>query len=92
MIGSTCKEREKRHEVHRQIGRVLLIKAVFPPIDKYIIFQPAKRCSIFSITLSQIDLALKEAPNGIPRYFKGKEETSHPKIPTKPSTILILPT
>jgi len=75
--------------------RVLLIKVIIPPLDnldKYIIFQPAKQRSIFSIKPSQIDLALKGAPNDRPRYLKGKEDTLQPKILANPTTLLTLPT
>jgi len=75
-----------------QLDRVLLINVIFPPLDKYILFQPANRCSIFSITPSQIDLVLKKASNRRPRYFIGKKETPHPKILANPKTLLTLPT
>jgi hypothetical protein len=39
-----------------------------------------------------MDLALKGAPNGRPRYFKGREETLHPKMPAKSSIITTSPT
>jgi hypothetical protein len=41
------REREKRHEIGRQIGSVLLIKIILQPFDKYIIFQLANRCSFY---------------------------------------------
>jgi hypothetical protein len=41
---------------------------------------------------SQIDLALKEALKGRPRYFIGKEEILQPKILAKPSILLTIPT
>jgi hypothetical protein len=50
---------------------VLFIKVTLPPLDKYIHFQLANNLSIFPT----IDLILKEALNGRPRYFKGKKET-----------------
>jgi hypothetical protein len=68
----------------RKLDRVLL------PLDKYI-FQLAKQHLIFSITQFQIDLALKEGPNGRSRYFKGKEESPQPKILARPSKSLTLP-
>jgi len=37
-------------------------------------------------------LALKEAPNGRPRYFKGNEETLKSKMLAKPSTLSTQPT
>uniref|UniRef100_A0A2N9HYC0 Protein kinase domain-containing protein n=1 Tax=Fagus sylvatica TaxID=28930 RepID=A0A2N9HYC0_FAGSY len=37
---------------------------VRPPFDKYNLFQPANRFSIFSTTPTQIDFDLKEAPRG----------------------------
>jgi hypothetical protein len=39
-----------------------------------------------------IDLALKEDPNGRPRYFKGKEETPQPRMLANPFTFSTLPT
>jgi hypothetical protein len=58
-----------------KIGNGALDKGDPAPLDKYIIFQLTSRYSIFSITPSQIYLALKEAPNRRPRYFIGKEKT-----------------
>jgi len=58
----------------------------------FILFHPAKQCSIFSIMPSQIDLALNEILNGRPRYFTCKEETLQTKILAKPSTLLTLST
>jgi hypothetical protein len=75
-----------------KLDRVLLIEVILPPLDKYILFQPANQCSIISITPSQINLALKEVSNGRPRYFIGKEETQQPRILASPSTLLTLPT
>jgi hypothetical protein len=59
---------------------VLFIKVILQPLDKFALFHPTRQCSIFSITPSQIDLALKWASNGRPRYFIGKEDTAHPRI------------
>jgi len=69
------------------LERVLFIRVTLPPLDRYIRFQLANRLSIFPRTPSQIDLALKEAPNERPRYFKGNEETPQPKMLDKPSTL-----
>jgi len=44
------------------------------------------------ITPFQLGLALKKAPKGRPRYFVGNQETLQPKIPAKPSMLLIKPT
>jgi hypothetical protein len=52
----------------------------------------AKRHSIFSITPSQIAIALKGALNGRLRYFIGKGDAVHPRILARPSTLLTLPT
>jgi hypothetical protein len=71
-----------------KLDKVLLIKVILLPFDKYNLFHPAKRYSIFLIKPSQIALALKKAPNGRLKYFKGKEETPHPKILAKPSTLM----
>lgn len=61
-----------------KLDRVLLIKVILPYLDKYIIYQPTKRRSNFSLTPSQIDLALKDPPNGRPRYFKAKKKPRNP--------------
>jgi hypothetical protein len=83
---ATLVERGKRDMKNiGKLDRGLLIKVILPPLDKYILFQPAKRPSFFSMTPSQIYLALKEALNRKPKYFKRKEETLITKIPVKPS-------
>lgn len=67
-----------------KLERELLIKVSLPPLDKYSIFQVAKRHSIFLIIPSQIDFALNEAPNGRPMYLHGQkghpttQDTSNP--------------
>jgi hypothetical protein len=43
----------------RKLDRVLLIKVIILPLDKYIIFQLARQHLILSITQFQLDLALK---------------------------------
>jgi hypothetical protein len=68
----TPTRREKRDI--KQVGKldkVLLIRVTLPPFDIYILFQPAKQHFIFSIMLSQIELALNPL-KGRPRYFIGK--------------------
>jgi hypothetical protein len=52
----------------------------------------AKQISIFSLLLSHIDFALKEAPNGRPKYFIGKEDTLQPRVLAKPPTFSVAPT
>jgi hypothetical protein len=37
---------------------------------------------------SQIDLTLKESPNGRPKYLIGKEKTLQPRILARPSAIV----
>jgi hypothetical protein len=64
-----------------KLEMVLLIRVILPPLDKYIIFQLASHLSIFSTTLYQIDLAFKEAHNGRPKYFTGKEKSYSPECP-----------
>jgi hypothetical protein len=56
------------------------------PLDKYSLFQPANQCSIFSIIIFQMDLALYEAPEGRPQYIIDKEATLQPRIGANPST------
>jgi hypothetical protein len=79
VTGNTNQDRKKRHEAGK-LDKVLLIQVTPPPFDKHILFQPNNQCSIFSIMLSQIDLALNEAPKERPKYFIGKEETLQPKM------------
>jgi len=55
-------KRDKKYE--GRLERMLFTRATLPPLDRYIRFQLANRLSIFPTTPSQIDLALKEAPNG----------------------------
>jgi hypothetical protein len=71
---------------------MLFIKLILPSLGKYILFHLAKRRSNFSITLSQIALALKGAPKERPRYFIGKGDTVQPRILVRLSTLLTLPT
>jgi hypothetical protein len=88
---ATLAERGKKDKKSvARLGKVLLIKVLLHPLDKYACFQPAKRHSIFSTMPSQIDLALKEAPNRRPGYFLGKDETLQPKMHARPSTLLTL--
>jgi hypothetical protein len=82
-------KRDKKYV--RRLERVLFIKVTLPPLDRYIHFQLANRLSIFPTTPSHMDLALKEAPNGRPRYFKGKEETPQSML-AKLSTLSTQPT
>jgi hypothetical protein len=56
-------------------------------LDKYIISSQPNGIMPF-----QVNLALKEAPRRRPRYFKGKKETTQPKLLASPSTLLALPT
>jgi hypothetical protein len=79
-ISHTGGNREKRKEVCRKIGESALLRVTLPPLDRYNCFQLASRLSILPTTSSQMDLVLKGAPNGRPRYFEGKEETPHPKM------------
>jgi hypothetical protein len=92
MIGNTNKNEERDKQYLSRLDRVLFIKVILPPLDKYIIFHSTKWHSIFSITPSQIDLALKGAPKRRPRYFIGKEVNVYPRILANPSTLLALPT
>jgi hypothetical protein len=73
MIGNINKGKRDIKYVEK-LENVLLIKVILLHLHKYIFFQPAKQFFIFSITPSQIDLALNEAPYRRPRYFKGKKE------------------
>jgi hypothetical protein len=66
---------------------VLLIRVTLAPLDRYIIFQLASLCLIFSTIPSQMDLALKQAPGGRPRYFKGKEDVHNPRYQLFPKAI-----
>jgi hypothetical protein len=92
VIGNNNRNGEKGKKYIGKLDKVPFIKVILPPLDKYIIFHPARMHSIFSITPSQIDLALKGTPNERPRYFIGKEDSIHPKVLAKLSTLLTLPT
>ena len=70
----------------------LLISVTLPPLDKYILFQPANLLSILSRIGFQTDKSLNFAPNGRPKYFKGKEDYPHPNRPTKSSKLCTPPT
>jgi hypothetical protein len=52
-----------------KLNNMLYIKVILPPLDKYILFYPTTRHSTFSITPSQIALALKGAPKERPRHL-----------------------
>jgi hypothetical protein len=55
-------EGKKRHEVSGQIRQNTFAQCHPPTFEKFIICHPVKRCSIFSIIPSHIDLALNEVP------------------------------
>jgi hypothetical protein len=74
-----------------RLERVFFIRVTLPPFDRYNRFQLASRLSILPTTSSQLDLALKGAPNGSLRYFKGREETPQPKMPAKSSILSTWP-
>jgi hypothetical protein len=92
MLLATPAGREKRDMKYiGKLDRVFLIKVILLLLDRYIIFHPTKRLSIFSITPSQIDLALHGTPNGRPRYFKSKDDTTQHRILASPSIFLTFP-
>ncbi|KAL4626661.1 hypothetical protein ACB092_05G113200 [Castanea dentata] len=70
----------------------LLMSVTLPPLDKYILFQPANILSILSRIEFQTDKSLNFAPNGRPKYFKGRENCPHPNRPTKASKLSTPPT
>jgi hypothetical protein len=72
------------------LDKVLLIKVILLLLDKYILFQPTKWRSIFSITPFQIVLALMRLPMEDQDASKAKKNP-HPRILAKPSTLLTLP-
>lgn len=74
-----------------RLDKVLLIRVTLPPLDRYIICQLASRLSILPTTSSQMNLALKGAPNGSPRYFIGREETPQPNTPAGSSRLSTAP-
>lgn len=85
-------QEKQKGEICRQLERVLLIEVILHPLCKYIFFQLANwHSNLFSHT-SQIDIVLKKAPKGRPRYMIGKEDTLHPKMLPKLSTLETLPT
>ncbi|KAG6639779.1 hypothetical protein CIPAW_10G125700, partial [Carya illinoinensis] len=72
----------KGNKERKYIGifeRVLLVRGILPPLDKYILFHAANLFSIFSTSPLQIYFALNEAPKGRPRYFMGKKKLYIPK-------------
>lgn len=69
---ATSVKQKQWQEICGKSDSVLLINVIPPLLDKRILFQVTKRHSIFFITPSQIDLALKEAPAGKTGYFKDK--------------------
>ena len=71
---------------------VLLIRVTLPPFDKYKRFQPANFLSIFSKIGFHIDLSLKLAPKGRPRYFKGKEPCLQSRTFSNKSILWTTPT
>jgi len=68
-----------------------LMSVTLPALDKYIFFQHANLLSILSRIGFQIDKSLNLAPNGRPKYFKGKEDCPHPNKPTKASKLCTPP-
>jgi hypothetical protein len=92
VIGHTSKNGKERQEVSRKIGEGTLDKGNLATLDKYNFFQLVKRRSILTTISSQIDLALKHAPSGIPRYFRGREEVPQPKMTANSVALSTLPT
>jgi hypothetical protein len=84
--------RKRERKYVGKLNKRLFIKVTLPPFDRYILCQLASSLSILPTTSSQMNLALKGAPNKRPRYFKGREETLQPKIPAKSSILTTLPT
>ena len=70
----------------------LLMSVTLPPLNRYILFQPANLLSILSRIGFQTDKFLNFAPNGRPKYFKGREDCPHPNRPTKASKLCTPPT
>lgn len=50
-----------------KLKRVVLIRVILPPFDKYNLFHPADFHSIFSIIVYYIAIVLEVAPKGRPR-------------------------
>jgi hypothetical protein len=70
----------KRDKNLGKLERELLIKVNLPPLDKYNLFQVAKRHYIVSIIPSQIDFALNDALTGDPGTYMGRGDTLQPRI------------
>ena len=68
------------------------MSVTLPPLDKYILFQPANLFSILSRIGFQTKKSLNLTPNGRPKYFKGKEDCPHPNKPTKAFELCTSPT
>jgi len=66
-----------------KLESVLLIRVTLPPLDKYIIFQPANQHYIFNNTVTN-RLGLIGGP-------QRKTKIPHPRIPVNPSTLSTLP-
>jgi len=75
-----------------RLDKVFFIRVTLPPFNKYILCQLANRLSILPTTSSQMDLALKGAPNERPRYLKEERKLRTPKMPAKSSTLTTSPT
>jgi hypothetical protein len=85
-------KREEGQEICRQIGKCALYKGN-PTTLRQVHHFPTSHLTFYLFNDSiPIDLALKEDPNGRPRYFKGKEETPQPRMLANPFTFSTLPT
>jgi hypothetical protein len=95
LLNTIChasRNRKERQEMSRKIGKSALYKGSPTTLGQIHPLPASQLLSIFPTPLSQIDLALKEAPKVRPRYFRGNEETTQPKMPAKPSTLSKQPT
>jgi hypothetical protein len=55
-----------------------LMRAIRPPLERYILFQLERARVVFSTTPFQLALSLNRDPNGRPKYGRGKEPIPQP--------------
>ena len=92
-ICNTNRKREKRHEMHRQIGTGALDKGNPAALWQIHHFPPSNKCSIISTTSFQNRLGLTASPQRKSKILqKKREKTPQLRIPANPSTLSTLPT
>jgi len=83
---------EKRDKKYvGRLERVLFKRVTLPPLDIHPLPTSQSQLNLFNNTILNT-LGLITTPSGRPRYFKGKEKTSQPKMPVSLSTLSTQPT